>query len=186
MGGAVIGAKSFLRASRAAPSWVWFTALISLAYDLNPDSEAMWKKWISRLQKEASTGEVHPPREIAAAILLLECARADFDRSVAEIDAVSAALSREFGLSADELKRIIGDAEAAAEQAVSLYGPISRLNEALSGPEKRALMHCLWQVAYADHNIDPQEEHLLRQIADLMHIPHADYIQTKLEVCGTA
>lgn len=186
MGGAVIGAKSSLRVPCAGPRWVWFAALICFAYDQNPDSEAMWKKWISRLQKDASTGEAHPPREIAAAILLLECARADFDRSVAEIDAVRAALSREFGLSVDELKRIIGDAETAAEQAVSLHGPISRLNDTLSGPEKRALMHCLWQVAYADQNIDPQEEHLLRQIADLMHIPHADYIQTKLEVCRAA
>jgi uncharacterized tellurite resistance protein B-like protein len=35
-------------------------------------------------------------------------------------------------------------------------------------------------VAAADGRIDAHEEHLLRKLADLLYIPHADYIRAKL------
>jgi uncharacterized tellurite resistance protein B-like protein len=42
----------------------------------------------------------------------------------------------------------------------------------------------LWQVAYADQRLDPHEELLLRQITDLLHLDHDDFIRVKLEVLG--
>ena len=56
------------------------------------------------------------------------------------------------------------------------------MNEHFSAPEKVDLFSCLWQVAYADGRIDKYEEHLLRRIADLLHISHRDFIRTKLAV----
>ena len=38
----------------------------------------------------------------------------------------------------------------------------------------------MWQVAYADKKISAHENHLMRKLADLLHISHADYIAAKM------
>ncbi len=38
----------------------------------------------------------------------------------------------------------------------------------------------LWKVAYADGELASIEEHIIRKIADLLHLRHSEYIQTKL------
>jgi len=40
----------------------------------------------------------------------------------------------------------------------------------------------LWEVAYADQHLDRYEDHLVRKVADLIHVRHSDFIRTKLEV----
>ena len=40
----------------------------------------------------------------------------------------------------------------------------------------------LWRVAYADGCLDPYEEALVRKIADLIYVPHRDFIRTKHRV----
>jgi uncharacterized tellurite resistance protein B-like protein len=38
----------------------------------------------------------------------------------------------------------------------------------------------MWTVAYADGDIDKYEEHLIRNVADLIYVPHSNYIHCKL------
>lgn len=138
----------------------------------------MWKRWLSRLN--APESEAHPPREVAIAMLLLECARADFENQPVELQTVRQALREQFALSDAALDKLVGDAAASAREAVSFHGPVARLNAELSQDEKRGLMHWLWRVAAADGRVDPQEEGLLRKLADLLYVPHADYLRAKL------
>ena len=137
-----------------------------------------WKRWLTHLEKPQA--ERHPPRDIAIAVLLLECARADFDKQPAELDAIRDALRTQFGIGEAEVERLIGQAAATAASAVSLHGPVSRLNDELTPDEKRDLMQWMWKVAATDGRVDPHEEHLLRKVADLLYISHADYIRAKL------
>ena len=138
----------------------------------------MWKRWLSRL--EAGDSEPHPPRDVAIAMLLLECARADFEDKPVELQTVRQGLREQFGLDDAALDKLVGDAGAAARDAVSFHGPVARLNSELSADDKRALMAWLWRVAAADGRVDPHEEGLLRKLGDLLYIPHADYIRAKL------
>ncbi len=46
--------------------------------------------------------------------------------------------------------------------------------------EKRQLLRDLWAVAYADGKLDQYEESQLRKIAELLHVPHTQFIQSKL------
>jgi uncharacterized tellurite resistance protein B-like protein len=140
----------------------------------------MWKRWLSRL--EAPDTEVHPPRNVAIAMLLLECARADFESQPIEMEAVRQALRVQFGLTDEALDHLVGEATAASRDAVSFHGPVSRLNAELTADDKRDLIEWLWRVAAADGRVDPQEEGLLRKLADLLYIPHADFIRAKLAV----
>ena len=43
-------------------------------------------------------------------------------------------------------------------------------------------MESLWRVAYADGDLDKYEERLIRQVADLTHVSHKDFIRLKLAV----
>ena len=51
--------------------------------------------------------------------------------------------------------------------------------------EKFVLIKTLWRVAAADGDIHRYEDHLIRRIADLLYVPHSDFIRAKLEVLGT-
>jgi uncharacterized tellurite resistance protein B-like protein len=129
----------------------------------------------------------HPPgaapadeQRLAAAVLLLEVARADYDHHPAERDALRAGLAREFGVAEAALDALLDQAELKAKQSVSLYEFVTTLNRTLSTDDKRGLLHLLWEVAHSDGRVDPHEEHLLRQLADLLHLSHADFIRGKL------
>jgi uncharacterized tellurite resistance protein B-like protein len=119
-------------------------------------------------------------RQLAAAVLLLEIARADYDHHEAELAALRAGLAREFGIDAAALDALLEEAELRAKQSVSLHDFVQTLNRSMTQDDKRGLLRLLWDVAHADGRVDPHEEHLLRRIADLLHLSHADFIRGKL------
>lgn len=145
----------------------------------------MWRKLLQRLDAPPPADEP-ARRRLACAVLLLECARADYEHHEAELAEVRAALSARFGLSPEELERLVADANAEARRAISLHEYVERLNAQLLPPDKREIMEMLWRVAYADGRVDPHEEHLLRRLANLLHLPHRDYIAAKLAAGGHA
>jgi uncharacterized tellurite resistance protein B-like protein len=46
------------------------------------------------------------------------------------------------------------------------------------------VLEMLWRVAYADRHLDAHEEHLLRELAELLYLPHSEFIRAKLTVTG--
>lgn len=119
-------------------------------------------------------------QRLAAAVLLLEVARADYEHQPAERVALREGLAREFGVDAGALDTLLSEAELKAKQSVSLYEFVQALNRTMSQDDKRGLLNLMWRVAHSDGRVDPHEEHLLRQIADLLHLSHADFIRGKL------
>ena len=55
------------------------------------------------------------------------------------------------------------------------------INDHYGPGEKLTLIASMWQVAYADGDLDKYEEHLIRQVAELTYVPHQDYIRCKLD-----
>jgi uncharacterized tellurite resistance protein B-like protein len=45
-----------------------------------------------------------------------------------------------------------------------------------------ALIENLWRIAFADGELHHYEEHVIRRIADLIHVSHMDFIAAKLRV----
>ena len=129
-------------------------------------------------QPAAASGD---ERRLAAAVLLLEVARADYEHHGAERAALRAGLAREFQVAEAALDALLDQAELRAKQSVSLFDFVQTLNRTMSADDKRALLRLLWDVAHADGRVDPHEEHLLRRIADLLHLSHADFIRGKLD-----
>lgn len=119
-------------------------------------------------------------RRLAAAVLLLEVARADYEHHPAERASLREAMAREFHVPADAVDALLGQAQQRAEASVSLFDFVQTLNRTMSMDDKRGLIKLLWDVAHSDGRVDAHEEHLLRRIADLLHLSHADFIRGKL------
>ncbi|MCX7891471.1 MAG: TerB family tellurite resistance protein [Burkholderiales bacterium] len=117
---------------------------------------------------------------VAAAVLMLEVARSDDGVSAEERAATAAAVRTKFGLDAAEAERVIAIAEEEAREATGLYPFTSLINRELSAAQKERLLELVWRVAYADAELDAHELHLVRKIANLLHVPHATYVGTKL------
>ena len=120
--------------------------------------------------------------QLATATLLMEVARADSDVSNEEREAVRRAIETGFSLSPEVTHTIAESAEREAEHATSLY-PFTRLiNRECSLEDKVDIIRMLWQVTWSDGHKDEHEEHLVRKIAGLLHVPHREFIRVKLQV----
>lgn len=119
--------------------------------------------------------------DLAAAVLLLEVARADLAHSDAELASLREALAHDFGLEAETVEALVREAGVHADRSVSLYEFVQAVNRDRSPEQKRALLRRLWQVAMADGRLDPHEEALLRKLTDLLHLEHEDFIAAKLD-----
>jgi uncharacterized tellurite resistance protein B-like protein len=130
----------------------------------------------------ASAAREAPSEELSVALLLLELARADFDYAEVEQARIRELLAQRYGLDPAQVQALVDQAQGAGREAVSLYDYVRTLNERFDPAGKYQLMEMLWQVAWADGRLDPNEEHLLRKLAGLLYVSDADYIRAKLAV----
>ncbi|MEL7558795.1 TerB family tellurite resistance protein [Stutzerimonas chloritidismutans] len=123
--------------------------------------------------------------EVAAAALLIEVGRADYESDADEQKAIIEAIRHGSGVEDAELASLVASAQETAERSTSLYEFTTQINTQYSMDEKFVLIKALWRVAAADGDIHRYEDHLIRRIADLLYVPHTDFIRAKLEVLGT-
>ena len=117
--------------------------------------------------------------ELACAALMFEVARADFAVEAREIETVTTQLTEQFNLSADEVSTITEAAVEQADAATCLFEFTRTLNELASAEQKRNLLAMMWRVAMADDALSRYEEHVIRKVADLLYVPHGDFIAAK-------
>jgi uncharacterized tellurite resistance protein B-like protein len=123
---------------------------------------------------------------LAAAVLLVEVARSDHSFSDAERQSVIGSAQRKFRLSAEEAEQLVGLAELQSREAHDLYQFTSQIDATFSLDQKLRLLEEMWRAAYADAVVHEYEEHLIRRIADLLHLSHSQFIAAKLRALGEA
>ena len=117
---------------------------------------------------------------LAAAALLFEVVRADGAVKDEERTVMRSAVQSVFGLAREEAEGLGRLAEEASRRAGSLYEFTSLVDRELPPDQKKRLVELLWLVAFADAEKDAQEEHIVRRIAGLLHVPHPDFIDAKI------
>jgi uncharacterized tellurite resistance protein B-like protein len=141
------------------------------------------KAWIERTLGVGHGGtdarEVASP-SLAIAALLVEVLRADFDVSAAERRQVLESIRSLLDLGEEECNRLLEHAERRIDEAHDLYQFTSEINRACAAADKLRLVEELWRVARADATVHKYEEHLIRRVAELLHVPHRDFIGAKL------
>ena len=115
------------------------------------------------------------------AALIIEVALADkvFDKS--EVNLLKEMLLNTYSLETKDVQDLIENAEKAVQESTSLYEYTREVNDNFDYESKLNLVDQLWRIAFADGHLDKYEEHVVRKIADLIHISHNDFIQSKLK-----
>jgi uncharacterized tellurite resistance protein B-like protein len=117
---------------------------------------------------------------LAAAALLFEVVRADGDVKDEERLVMRTALQGSFGLDTAQVADLAALAEQQSREAVSLYEMTSLVDTGFAPEQKKRIVELLWLVSFADGQKDALEEHLIRKIAGLLHVPHPDFIDAKI------
>ncbi len=134
-------------------------------------------------QRLAAPGEVdavsRDELRVAAAALLVEMARADFNEDETELERARELLAERYGLAPEAAAELLAAAQSESDHAVSLFRFTHLINQHLEMPEKIALMGMLWDVAYADGRLDKHEDALMHKLADLLYVPIAELMAAK-------
>ena len=147
---------------------------------------------IERLKQLFAAPEAEPAKPddhqlaVAATALMVQLSGVDNDRDERELQTIVDCAVKAHQINHEEAQEILDDALAHADDAVSLYEFTGQINEVLDHAEKHALLVSIWRVAFADGRIDKYEEHLIRRIADLLHLNHREYMQARHEAENAA
>jgi len=128
---------------------------------------------------ESDPVEIEHALRVATAVLLVEVTRADFIVQAAEKARLRHLLERQFELSTAELDALMAQAEADADRLVSIQHVTRLLNEHYNHAMKMRVVEMMWQLVYADGEKDHYEEHLIRQVAELLYLSHSEFIQAR-------
>ena len=124
-------------------------------------------------QKQSST------RELASAALLIEVARADFEITPEELARLIDLLATTFDMSSEDVELVTQQANDQVENAVSLHDFTRVINDHCSPEERNELVGLMWDVAAADGDLSKYEDYLIRRVADLLYVPHQEFIRLK-------
>ncbi len=140
---------------------------------------------IARLLQLFAQPAARPDRhtlDLACAALLTEIMRADHQLNAQEQASLQQTLRRLFHLNEQETAELMQEALQHSHGASDLFQFTDVINRHWQAEEKFRLLQGLWQVAYSDAHLDHYEEHMIRRISDLLHIPHSEFIRAKLSV----
>jgi len=116
---------------------------------------------------------------LATAALLAEALHADHHVERAELEETRRLLEGFFGLEPGEAERLLELARREAEEAVSLFQFTRLVDRGFDAAAKERIVEMLWRVAYADGHKHRYEEHLIRKVAELLHVPHGAFIRAR-------
>ena len=116
---------------------------------------------------------------LAVSALLLEIAASDFDADRQERQAINHIVRTQFGLDRSEADELIALAEQEHHTSTDYFQFTRLINEHYSASQKVELVELLWRVAFADGELHHYEEHVIRRLADLLHVSHGDFISAK-------
>ena len=136
---------------------------------------SFFKKSGQQIQHEEPSFEI----ELTAAVLAYEIARIDGDISSDELKILMEEIkiiANKVGKEESEILRII---EIYSNDSVSFYEFVEDINKGYTKNEKLTLLEFMWKIAYADGNLDVDEERLIRRLADMIKIKDMEVLKLK-------
>src|SRR4030042_2145171 len=120
--------------------------------------------------------------QLATAALLIEMMKADAEIIGDERRMVMKTIMTRFHLTEEESDALLQFAEEKIRKATGYYEFTSLINKGFTYEQKVRVIENLWEIAFTDKSLDKHEEHMVRQIADLIYVEHKDFIDAKLRV----
>ena len=142
------------------------------------------KKILGNKQGGIAVLEAESPdrTQLAACVVLLEAAYADFECTDEELVHVMQTLQGEFGVSKEYARELLDLAHQERSKAIDLWQFTNRINQEFSKDEKRAVLEGVWRIIYADGELEKHEDHFIRKLTSLLRLSHKDMIDAKLKI----
>lgn len=139
------------------------------------------KRFFDNLAPEAAQTEEQKRHAIhlSVAVLLVEMCRMDGQVTTEELAHLHKILERQFQLSEQEKLEITALAKQRLDDATDYYQFTSVINQHFDQPQKIKMIEQLWQIAFADGELNAHEEHYIRKIHSLLHVSHSNFMKTK-------
>lgn len=138
---------------------------------------------VDSLSESRSVKGDAPDREAAirkaTAVLMLDVALADKVFDEREISRVLALIESRFALPPADAADLVDMAKETADDLVSLHEFTAVLHENLTEDEKASIVALLWDVAYADGQLDKYEDALILKISDLLYVSRVRVMRSK-------
>jgi uncharacterized tellurite resistance protein B-like protein len=116
------------------------------------------------------------------AVLLVEAAHRDDTFSPQERKVISRLLTEKFALSPEECDRLLSSAEDANANMTQLHPYTRAVFEQMAPDERVELIEMMWEVAYADGVLDPEEDALIRRLGSLIHVTDRERVVARQRV----
>jgi len=135
-------------------------------------------------------GGKHPERfaendyRVAAAALLIHAATIDGAMSPPERAKLHAVLKERFALDDAATGELIDEATAAENDAVDLFHFTSLIGRSLDDEGRARVVEMLWQIVYADGQVNEFEDNLVWRAADLLNVSSRERIEIRRRVAG--
>ena len=116
---------------------------------------------------------------LATACLMIDVARADHSFDESEFERILELIQQHFELNSEETADLVVAAHERTDEAVSAFEFTKLLHDNLEEREKARIVGLLWQIAYADGELDKYEDSLVLKISDLLHVSRARVMRLK-------
>lgn len=123
---------------------------------------------------------------MATAVLMVDVARADHVFDDSELERVLQLVRTHFRLAPEDAAELVSLAADKAEELTSAYEFTSILHQHLDADEEARIVGLLWQVAYADGQLDKYEDSLVLKISDLLHVSRGRVMRLKYDAAQEA
>lgn len=146
------------------------------------ETQVVFERMMSFLRElpTGGSGGRAPQREddprIAAAALLYHVMNADGVRQDVEWETLKDLLARSYSITGDELEALVKAGEAADQEAIDLYAFTSVLRRHLDDEARVAFIGLMWDVVFADGELNEMEDNILWRVAELIGVDRRDRI----------
>ena len=116
---------------------------------------------------------------MATAVLMIDVARADHVFDDAEEQQVRSLIASHFELGDEATDELFDSASDTADEVIGVHEFTQRLHQHLDEHEKARIVSLLWQVAFADGELDKYENSLVLKISDLLYVSRGRVMRLK-------
>ena len=174
------------------PACLWDYSIITCSIEIRITVLDMIRKFFDQAinaltQVDASQGDGESRDKalrMATAVLMLDVARADQVFSDTELTRVLDLIEAHFGMSPQDAAELVDEASREADDLTSAYEFTRVLHQHLDENEKAHIVGLLWEIAYADGELDKYEDSLILKISDLLYVSRGRVMRLKHDAAG--
>ena len=116
---------------------------------------------------------------IAASALLYHVMNADGVRQDAEWERFKTILGETYGVSGADLEQLAQAGEKADNEAIDLYAFTSVLKRHLDADARKAFIGLMWEIVYADGELNEMEDNVVWRVAELIGVERRDRVEAR-------